>query len=106
MRKEITKEEYEYLTNFDEHFRWVTSSQYCRNVAKDDLVKIRAIYEDLIGSHYSMTYSCSTCIYKLIYNMAPYYFNYKNKIENERKEEYGETKERGNTKRSNKRSKN
>ena len=46
--KELTKEQYEYLSKFDNRFKCAVRANYCRNIQKEDTERMRAIYEELI----------------------------------------------------------
>lgn len=74
--KQLTKEQYEYLNQFEDRFICATKSNYCRNVQRSDLENLKNIYEDLIEDTYRMSMSCSTCILNLIKRLAIPYFEY------------------------------
>lgn len=87
--KELTKEQYDYLKQFDNRFITATKSDYCRNVQKKDVIKIKEIYEYIIEQEYRVNPSCGTCILNLIRKVAPIYFGYEESKINKDKEDSG-----------------
>lgn len=83
--KTLTKAQYEYLNKFDDRFRCATRSNYCRNIQTKDVLRMKAIYEELIGIPYIMSINCSSCILKLVQKLSEPYFKYQDKL-NARKE--------------------
>lgn len=110
--KQLTEEQFKYLRGFEDRFVTATKSNYCRNVQKQDVIKLKEIYEYLIEQEYRMSVACATCILNLIKRIAPIYFEYQEKLkENESKEsgtaEENRETEKGRSKRgSNRRTKN
>ena len=91
--KQLTEEQYEYLNQFEDRFICATKSNYCRNVQKQDVIKLKEIYEYLIEQEYRMSISCATCILNLIKRIAPIYFEYKEKLKENESRESGTTEE-------------
>lgn len=84
--KKLTKEQFEYLSQFEDRMVCASKANYCRNVQREDLVQIRSIYEELIGQPHKMQMNCNTCVLHLIKLISEPYFNYKSELENERTE--------------------
>nr|UVM99291.1 MAG: hypothetical protein [Bacteriophage sp.] len=78
--KQLTEEQFKYLRGFEDRFVTATKSNYCRNVQKQDVIKIKEIYEYLIEQEYRMSVACATCILNLIKRIAPIYFEYQEKL--------------------------
>nr|DAV91394.1 MAG TPA: hypothetical protein [Bacteriophage sp.] len=108
--KELTKEQYEYLSKFDNRFKCAVRANYCRNIQKEDTERMRAIYEELIEQPYKMNINCGTCVLNLIKRLGVYYFEYVEKLktiedEGANKEESRETEKGRGRKGANRRSK-
>lgn len=78
----LTEDQFNYLSAFEDRFRCAITSNYCRNIQSKDVIKIREIYEGILGHTYVMSINCSTCILGLIKRIAPIYFEYKEMINN------------------------
>lgn len=91
--KQLTEEQFEYLRGFEDRFITATKSNYCRNVQKQDVIKLKEIYEYLIEQEYIMSVACATCIFNLIKRIAPIYFEYKEKLNENGSRESGTTEE-------------
>lgn len=74
------------MSTFEDRFKCALNSNYCRNLQTRDVVKLREIYEGIIGEPYRMSVNCSTCILNLVKRLAPIYFECKEIIENEKSE--------------------
>jgi hypothetical protein len=86
----LTKDEYEYLKQFEDRFITATKSNYSRAIQSTDLKKITDIYSRLIGQTYRNNSNCSTCVLKLLQRLSKYYFEYGTE-ENSRKAQKDET---------------
>ena len=75
----ITEEQFEYLQQFDDAFNTSTKSNYIKQSIKSaDVIKLRAMYSELIGYQYKMNNACGKCILNLMKRLSKYYFEYKN----------------------------
>lgn len=108
----MTKEEFEYLSQFDDRFNTATKANYARAVQSKDVEKIRDIYSRLIGQPYKMNTNCSTCVLKLLQKLSKYYFEHGEKNSRETQESETEhndvgqgNQEEGNSKKAGKRKK-
>jgi hypothetical protein len=109
----MTKEEFEYLSQFDDRFITATKANYALALKSADVIKIKDIYSRLIGQPYNMNTSCSTCVLKLLQKLSKFYFEY-GREKNSRETQESETehigvgqgtKEEGNSKKAGKRKK-
>jgi hypothetical protein len=96
--KQLTEDQFKYLKGFEDRFITATKSNYCRNVQKQDVIKIKEIYEYIIEQEYRMSIACATCILNLIKRIAPIYFEYQEKLKTNESEGSGTSEENGETK--------
>lgn len=88
----LTLDQFNYLSTFEDRFKCALTSNYCRNVQSKDVMKIKEIYEGIIGQTYRMAGNCATCILNLMKKIGPIYFECKEIIENGTREaQEGET---------------
>ena len=74
--EKLTADEYAFLQKYDVNLNSAFKSNYCRSIPKDDLLKMKEIYDRVTHTDYRLNTSCSTCILKLIRKLAPFYFSY------------------------------
>ena len=78
--EKLTKEEYEFLKEYEDRLNSATTSQYIRAIPSGAVHKMRLIYSRLIGSNYSMNESCGGCIITLCRKINVPYNEYKQSI--------------------------
>ena len=67
--EKLTKDEMEFLGQFDHNFSCAIDSDYVRGVALSELEKMRKMWERVTGKDYYLNSSCGNCIltfFKLI----------------------------------------
>ena len=67
--EKLTKDEMEFLGQFEHNFSCAIDSDYVRGVALSDMESMRKIWERVIGKDYHLNTSCGNCIldfFKLI----------------------------------------
>ena len=82
----MTKQEFKYLSQFEDNFYTATRSNFSRNISRTNLEKFSEIIEKETGKPTNTNYNCSVCALALIKKMAEIYYNEKNKKEEKEKE--------------------
>lgn len=82
----MTKQEFKYLSQFEDNFYTATRSNFSRNISRTNLEKFSEIIEKETGKPTNTNYNCSVCALNLIKKMAEIYYNEKNKKEEKEKE--------------------
>ena len=82
----MTKQEFKYLSQFEDNFYTATRSNFSRNISRSHLEKFSEIIEKETGKPTNTNYNCSVCALNLIKKMADIYYNEKNKKEEKEKE--------------------
>lgn len=82
----MTKQEFKYLSQFEDNFYTATRSNFSRNISRSHLEKFSEIIEKETGKPTNTNYNCSVCALNLIKKMAEIYYNEKNKKEEKEKE--------------------
>jgi hypothetical protein len=75
----MTEEQYEFLKQFENNFITSINFDYSINIQQKNLLKIKEIYEQIIGSKYIMCTHCTTDVLNLLKKIGKKYFEYKNK---------------------------
>ena len=60
--EKFTKDEMEFLGQFEHNFSCAIDSDYVRGVALSDLEKMRTIWERVTGKDYRLNTGCGNCI--------------------------------------------
>ena len=60
--EKLTKDEMEFLGQFEHNFSCAIDSDYVRGVALSELEKMRKMWERVIGKEYYLNSSCGNCI--------------------------------------------
>lgn len=71
--KKLKIEDINYLSQFEEHFRMIEQSNYCRNIPSHKRRKLLMIYLEL-GYEHSGNINCSECVYSLLEKLGKLYF--------------------------------
>lgn len=79
----MTKQEFKYLTQFEENFYTALQSNFSRNISISNLEKFSEIIEKETGKPTNTNYNCSVCALNLIKKMADIYYKEKNKVKKE-----------------------
>ena len=91
--REMTKEIYEKLQPFESHLNRGFYGKYYYALRRPDFNKLVEIYRSL-GFTQAMDYSCGRCILTLTSTLGRVYFEYKNKMEENAKQEAKNAKKR------------
>lgn len=79
----MTKQEFKYLSQFDENFYTAIQSNFSRNISRSNLERFSEIIEKETGKTINTNYNCSVCALNLIKKMAELYYAEKNKVKKE-----------------------
>lgn len=79
--EKLTKEEFEYLSKYEDRLKTAVGSNFVRAVPSGAVHKMREIYSRLIGKTYSMNENCGGCILTLCKKLNTPYNEYKETIE-------------------------
>lgn len=82
----MTKQEFKYLSQFENNFYTATRSNFSRNISRTNLEKFSEIIEKETGKPTNTNYNCSVCALALIKKMADIYYKEKNKKEEKENE--------------------
>lgn len=79
----MTKQEFKYLSQFEENFYTAIQSNFSRNISRSNLERFSEIIEKETGKTINTNYNCSVCALNLIKKMADIYYKEKNKVKKE-----------------------
>lgn len=79
----MTKQDFNFLKNFDENFYTAIKSNFSRNISRSNLEKFSEIIEKETGKTINTNYNCGICCLNLIKKMAELYYAEKNKVKKE-----------------------
>lgn len=79
----MTKQEFKYLSQFEDNFYTATRSNFSRNISRTNLEKFSEIIEKETGKTTNTNYNCGVCCLNLIKKMAEIYYTEKNKVKKE-----------------------
>lgn len=89
----MTKEEHEYLKQFEQNFDTAENSGYTRNISRKKRQRIKAILEKESGKKWINNIFCSSCLIELLKAIIPFYKKYKERLNNKKEKEDGTTEE-------------
>lgn len=79
----MTKQEFKYLSQFEDNFYTAIQSNFSRNISRSNLERFSEIIEKETGKTTNTNYNCSVCALNLIKKMAEIYYAEKNKVKKE-----------------------
>ena len=71
----MTKEDLEYLKQFENNFNTAINSDYTRNIVKSDLLKINEIYKRETGKTFNLCTHCKSSILSFLRIVGRVYFD-------------------------------
>lgn len=79
----MTKQEFKYLSQFEDNFYTAIQSNFSRNISRSNLERFSEIIENETGKTINTNYNCGVCCLNLIKKMAELYYAEKNKVKKE-----------------------
>lgn len=76
----MTKEDIQFLSEFEPNFKTAINSNYSRNIVKSKLEKMLEIYKRETGRNYSLCTHCTTSILTFLRLIGEVYFDHKNDL--------------------------
>lgn len=71
----MTKEDIQFLSEFESNFKTAINSNYSRNIVKSKLEKMLEIYKRVTGRNYSLCTHCTTSILTFLRLIGELYFD-------------------------------
>lgn len=71
----MTKEDIQFLSEFESNFKTAINSNYSRNIVKSNLEKMLEIYKRETGRNYSLCTHCTTSILTFLRLIGELYFD-------------------------------
>lgn len=71
----MTKEDIQFLSEFEPNFKTAINSNYSRNIVKSNLEKMLEIYKRETGRNYSLCTHCTTSILTFLRLIGELYFD-------------------------------
>ena len=71
----MTKEDIQFLSEFEPNFKTAINSNYSRNIVKSKLEKMLEIYKRVTGRNYSLCTHCTTSILTFLRLIGELYFD-------------------------------